>query len=116
MTKNLIKFSNKNNVKKLIFLSSVDVYGQVKNKILFEDYKPLKPNLYGKSKFISEKLFCNKNNKFKAICLRIPGIFTFNLKKNYPLIIKIVKLKIIFRASRSPNRGLSRPKRLTPKN
>ena len=92
MTKNLIKFCNKNNVKKLIFLSSVDVYGQIKNKVLFEDHKPLKPDMYGKSKFISEKLLCNKNNKFKAICLRIPGIFTFNLKNNYPLIIKIVKL------------------------
>jgi len=92
MTKNLIKFCNKNEVKKLIFLSSVDVYGQVRNKILFESLVPLKPDLYGKSKFISEKLFCNKNNKFKSICLRIPGIFTFNLNKNYPLIIKIVKL------------------------
>ena len=92
MTKNLIKFCNKNKVKKLIFLSSVDVYGQVRNKILIENLAPLKPDLYGKSKFISEKLFCNGNNKFKTICLRIPGIFTFNLNKNHPLIIKIVKL------------------------
>ena len=91
MTHNLIRFSNKHNVKKLIFFSSIDVYGVIKNKIVFENQKPIKPNLYGKSKFLSEKLFCQKNNKFIAVCLRIPGMFTFNLKKNYPLIIKILK-------------------------
>ena len=91
MTKNLIKFSNKNNVKKAFFLSSIDVYGMIKNKIVNEEQKPKKSNLYGKSKFFSEKLFCKKNNKFQAVCLRIPGIFTSDLSKNHPLIIKIVK-------------------------
>ena len=33
ITKNLIKFSNENNVKKLIFLSSVNVYGLIKKMI-----------------------------------------------------------------------------------
>ena len=91
MTKNLINFCNKKSVKKLIFLSSVDVYGKIKKKKVFENLKPIKPNLYGKSKFLSEKMFCNKKNKFKALCLRIPGIFTLNLSKNYPLIIKMTK-------------------------
>ena len=94
ITKNLIEFSNKNNVKKLIFLSSMDVYGEIKKKTVNENFKPSNSNLYGKSKFLSEKFFCQKNNTFKVACLRIPGVFTFNLKKNHPLIIKIVK-KII---------------------
>ena len=98
MAKNLIKFSNKNNVKKIFFLSSIDVYGMIKNKIVNEEQKPKKSNLLGKSKFFSEKLFCKKNNKFQAICLRIPGIFTLDLSKNHPLIIKIVK-----RAMRNEN-------------
>ena len=90
ITKNLIKFANKNNVKKFFFLSSIDVYGLIKKKMVFENQIPFKPNLYEKSKFLSEKLFC-KNNNFQAICLRIPGVFTLNLEKNYPLIIKITK-------------------------
>ena len=90
ITKNLIKFANKNNVKKIFFLSSIDVYGLIKKKMVFENQIPFKPNLYEKSKFLSEKLFC-KNNNFQAICLRIPGVFTLNLEKNYPLIIKITK-------------------------
>ena len=91
MTKNLINFCNEKSVKKLIFLSSVDVYGKIKKKKVFESLKPIRPNLYGKSKFLSEKMFCNKKNKFKSLCLRIPGIFTLNLSKNYPLIIKMTK-------------------------
>ena len=81
-------------LKKIIFLSSTDVYGLIKKDVVFENQKPFKSNLYGKSKFFSEQLFCKKNNKFKAICLRIPSVITFNLIKNNPLIIRIIK-KII---------------------
>jgi nucleoside-diphosphate-sugar epimerase len=91
MTKNLINFCNEQSVKKLIFLSSVDVYGKIKEKKIFENLKPYKVNLYGKSKLMSEKMFCNKKNKFKTLCLRIPGVFTLNLSKNYPLIVKMTK-------------------------
>jgi len=91
ITKNLIKFANKNEVKKIFFLSSIAVYGSTKKKIVSEKEKPKKQDLYEKSKFLSEKLFCKKNNKFQTICLRIPGVFTLSLKKDYPLILKILK-------------------------
>jgi len=94
MAKNIAKFANKNNVKKIIFLSSTDVYGIINNKIVTENQRPYKPNSYGKSKYISEKIFCDKENKFNSVCLRIPSVFSFNLKKNNPLIITILK-KII---------------------
>ena len=91
ITKNLIKFANKNDVKKIFFLSSITVYGLIKKKIIFEKQKPFNQNLYEKSKFLSEKMFCEKNNKFQAICLRIPGVFTLSLERNYPFIKKIFK-------------------------
>ena len=94
MTKNLINFSNKKNIKKIIFFSAMDVYGKINKKILFENQKSTNSNLYGKSKFISEKLFYAKKNKFKAVCIRIPGILTLDLSRNRPLVTKIVK-KII---------------------
>ena len=94
ITKNIIKFCNENGVKKVIYLSAILVYGLIKKKIVSESQTPINPNLYGKSKFLSEKLFCKKNNKFKTICLRIPGVFTLDLTKDHPLIIKILK-KII---------------------
>jgi len=91
ITKNLIKFANKNKVKLIFFLSSVAVYGHTKNKMVAESQKPVNPNLYEKSKLLSEKLFLKKENKFQTICLRIPGIFTLSLNKNYPLVIKTLK-------------------------
>lgn len=91
ITKNLIKFSNKKKVKKLIFLSSVDIYGKINTNEVRENNKSIGSNLYGKSKLISERLFCQKKNCFKTICLRIPGIFTFDLSKNHPLIVTIIK-------------------------
>ena len=94
ITKNLIKFANKKNVNTIFFLSSVDVYGSKNQNIVLENQKPRGLNLYEKSKYFSENLFCNENNKFKAICLRIPGVLTSNFKNNYPIIIKILK-KII---------------------
>ena len=37
-----------------------------------------------------KKFFRQKNN-YRCICLRVPGIFVPNLKRNSPLIIKIIK-------------------------
>jgi|TARA_Y100000294_G_scaffold177963_1_gene205946 nucleoside-diphosphate-sugar epimerase len=91
MTRNLIKFSNNNFVKKIIFLSAMDVYGLISNRVLHENQKPSNPNLYGKSKSLSEQLFCERKNRFKTICLRIPGAFTSDLTRNRPLIITLLK-------------------------
>ncbi len=91
MTKNLIKFSNKNDVKKIIFFSSMDVYGFIEKKIVTENLKPRNSSLYGKSKFFSEKLLNEKKNKFKTISLRIPGVFTLDLSRSQPLVINMLK-------------------------
>ena len=85
------KIYDKNIVKKIIFLSSMNVYGLIKKRVVTENFIPNKPCLYGKSKFFSEKLFNKKKNKFKTISLRIPGVFTVDLSRNQPLIINILK-------------------------
>ena len=94
MTKNLVHFANEKNIKKIIFLSSMDVYGNIKNKNVLESQKKIQPSLYGKSKFFSEKLFSANSNKFKTISLRIPGIFSQDISRNGPLITNIVKKMI----------------------
>ena len=94
MTKNLIHFANEKNIKKIIFLSSMDVYGNIKTKNVSESQKKIKSSLYGKSKFFSEKLFSANSNKFKTISLRIPGIFSQDITRNGPLITNIVKKMI----------------------
>jgi len=88
---NIVNFANKNKVKSIFFLSSIDVYGNKKNNIISENLKPSKINLYAKSKLSSENILCKKGNKFRAICLRLPGIVNHNLKKNYPLMNFLLK-------------------------
>jgi|TARA_B110000444_G_scaffold183625_1_gene172587 nucleoside-diphosphate-sugar epimerase len=89
--KNIINFANKNNVKKIIFFSTIDIYGSNRKNIINEDDLSIKPNLYAKSKIASEKLLCNKKNKFKSICLRLPGFLNPKLNKDYPILIKLIK-------------------------
>ena len=91
MNKNLINFANKNNIKILIFLSAMDVYGKISKRTVYENTKPFNPDLYGRSKLFSEKLFLHKKNKFKTVVLRIPGVLTFDFSRDRPLIVGIIK-------------------------
>ena len=58
MTKNLVHFANEKNIKKIIFLSSMDVYGNIKNKNVLESqkkYNPVymvNPNFFQKNYFL----------------------------------------------------------------
>jgi nucleoside-diphosphate-sugar epimerase len=91
ITNSIINYANKNNVKKIFFLSSIDAYGLIKKKNISEKDKSFKVNAYGRSKIICEKNLCNKENVFKSICFRVPGILTYNLKRDRPLLINIIK-------------------------
>jgi len=90
IAKNLIKFSLKNKVKKIIFLSSIKVYGKIKRKIISENYKKNKPNLYGQQKIESESILLKKYKDLSVISLRLPGILVLNTKRKEPLIMSII--------------------------
>ena len=90
MSKNISNFCNKNNIKKLIFFSSIDVYGSpVRKKQVLSENNKLKPeNWYAKSKISSEKIFNSKKNRFKSVCLRDPGILVSEKFRNFPILLK----------------------------
>ena len=90
IAKNLIKFSLKNKVKKIIFLSSITVYGKIKKKIINENYKKNKPNLYGQQKIESESILLKKYKDLSVISLRLPGILVLNTKLKKILIMSII--------------------------
>jgi nucleoside-diphosphate-sugar epimerase len=90
IAKNLIKFSLKNKVKKIIFLSSITVYGKIKKKIINENYKKNKPNLYGQQKIKSESILLKKYKDLSVISLRLPGILVLNTKLKKTLIMSII--------------------------
>lgn len=84
LSKNIIK-------KKIIFISSVAVYGEFKKKTLTIDtnkyaFKKNHPNhYYGKSKLLAEKYletYCKKKG-LKLTIFRLPGVVGKNSKNNF---------------------------------
>ena len=70
IAKNIIDFAHKNKVDLIFNLSSIDVYGSVKKKIISENILPKNQSDYGFMKYKIDKLFINSScNYFN---LRIP--------------------------------------------
>ena len=73
-TNNLIEFANNYKIKKIIFLSSISIYGDIQSRFISNNTKINKPSVYGLSKLVCEQLLKNTNNNFKSISIRLPGV------------------------------------------
>lgn len=72
-TYDIIQISEKFNFKKIIFFSSVHVYGEYINKIK-EHYNLTPKSIYGITKKKSEQILLNYSNSLKIIILRISNV------------------------------------------
>lgn len=70
------KIINKYCTSKIIFISSIGIYGSPLDKIITENTIPYKQSFYGISKYISEQLIINSTNKY--IILRLPTVIGNN--------------------------------------
>ena len=101
---NLYNFLKKIKLKAFFYISSRDVYGDVRSKILSEDSDKINPIVYGQTKYISEKIFEGLDNTIILRCPSILGIGTHGwidgivqkLKKNKVIFLKIQNLIILF--------------------
>lgn len=85
MTNNLMALCKQINCKRIIYLSTMSVYGAIKSRIVNENLKPNNIDLYGLSKRVSENkimTFAN-NNYFIATIFRLPGVVGKNSKYNF---------------------------------
>ena len=86
---NLIDFAKKNKVKKIIHLSSVNIYGEIKSKILKETNFFNKPDLLGSTKILMEKLISLQDINYLNI--RLPGVLGYQINDTRrPWFCKIV--------------------------
>jgi len=85
MTNNLLKLCKQFKCKRIIYLSTMSVYGEIKSKIVYENLKPKNIDLYGLSKRISENKILSfaKDNFFVATIFRLPGIVGKDSKYNF---------------------------------
>jgi len=81
----LIKAVKKSQIKKIIFFSSVSVYGIKKNRIINENSSFSKPDLYGLSKRIGEFSFkkISKEKNIKVIILRLSTVVGKNCHSTF---------------------------------
>jgi len=86
---NIIEFANKKKIKQFYHLSSLNVYGEIKSKLLTETNSFNNPDLLGASKITMEKLLENQN--FSYLNIRLPGIVGYQINDfRRPWISKIV--------------------------
>lgn len=85
-TQNVVEYAKLHNVKKIIFLGSVESYGET-NGILREDSPRNNPNDYGVTKYVAEQLI--KNSGISYYILILPGVVGRNCGGNW--IINVAK-------------------------
>ncbi|MEP6595168.1 MAG: NAD(P)-dependent oxidoreductase [Ginsengibacter sp.] len=88
--KNISGYALKNDIKKIIFISTTKVYG-ISNKVINEDTELRIENLYSRAKANSEELFFNMKNT-EITCLRINAPYHYSQKSNTVLKIFINKI------------------------
>ena len=79
--KNMANYANDNKVKLIINLSSVEVYGDIKKKLLDENYLPQNQNTYGLTKLLSEQVLYGQ--KINFINIRLPGVLCEPFQKKF---------------------------------
>jgi len=67
-------FACKKNVKKIIYLSSISVYGDVEAAVVDEKTPIINSDVYGLTKHMAEKIFEEASRNVPCISLRLPGV------------------------------------------
>ena len=80
MMNNVVETIDINKISKIIFISSVEVYGQVPQNPISESNKENPRNLYGSAKYVCEQKFSLKVSSKKLLILRLPGIYGYGDK------------------------------------
>jgi UDP-glucose 4-epimerase len=70
----LSEYAKKNHVKTIIHFSTVSVHGTIKKNILGECQGVYKPNFYGATKYLGERVLCENLTSLPIKIFRLPGI------------------------------------------
>ena len=77
MMSNVAEALDINMISKIVFISSVEVYGQIPQNPILETTQENPRNLYGLAKSISEQILKFKVISKKLLILRLPGIYGY---------------------------------------
>ena len=73
-TRQLLDFAQHAGVGAIAYLSSIDVYGNVRVKEVDESTERINPNVYGLTKFLGEQLLADADTYISSLTIRLPGV------------------------------------------
>lgn len=79
---NLIGIACKHAIPKVVYLSTVSVYGEIHSAAIDENSDITNPDVYGATKYLAEQLLLEQAG-ICGVCLRLPGIFGFGATKSW---------------------------------
>ena len=88
---NALTFAESCKPKLFIYLSTISVLGEVREKSVTENSAIHNPDFYGTTKFLGEKLVQTFSEKVTAIAIRLPGIVGPNLPEGRPWLHTVAK-------------------------
>jgi nucleoside-diphosphate-sugar epimerase len=106
LTEKLAGLALKNNVEKLIFFSTVSVYGDTKERIITERDKCTPSTIYGKTKLEAENILIKAYQKYNLpiIILRLTGVYGTYDHGNLQLLAKLIRKHLSAMAGEGKNR------------
>ncbi len=90
-TRNVVEAAKESGVKKLMFASSVDVYGRARREILAEHSHVQPTDLYGKSKALAEQEIIENAGHMHYVIFRIAAIYGHGFESSYFKILKTIR-------------------------
>jgi nucleoside-diphosphate-sugar epimerase len=78
----LAEFAQSCSVKLFVYLSSISVHGTITTPLLSEDTPLSQPDLYGVSKYTSERILEKYKHVFPTVVLRLPGLVGPKYERN----------------------------------
>jgi UDP-glucose 4-epimerase len=96
-SENIFRQCAENNVKKLLFASTVGVYKEQKGKIIHEDFECSPYSIYGRSKLLAEQsLISIAGGKLKYAIMRFASVYASNFKLYINKRIYIIPQKLAY--------------------
>ena len=97
--KNIFSYAKYLNVKTVVFLSSMSIYGNIFDDLVNENTKSINPNTYGQSKLDSENFLKNEinNGLNSGLSIRLPGVVGKNSRNNFlsNILINILNEELV---------------------
>jgi nucleoside-diphosphate-sugar epimerase len=73
-SRNILRYALSAGVAKLIYTSTMSIYGEIDVDVVKETTPIVAPDVYGASKLLAERMFAEASDRLPCIAVRLPGV------------------------------------------